>query len=114
MTKNKITLSKNKPSYPAPWFTNWNIGGLLYFSWYKDGDEHVVQLTDLKALEPLKQTFKDSGFVPKYQNWFSIGSRDGKHFIEWSEDGQETISEISLHGAIKLKEHFLALNYEQK
>ena len=107
----KITLSKNK-SAVDPWFTSWYVGDILYFSWYKDGEEHVIQLVDPKGLEPLQECFEAAGFAPKYQNWFSVGSNDGQYFIEWSEDGEEHRTQISMHGAFALKDHFLSLGYE--
>jgi len=107
----KITLSKNK-SAPAPWFTSWRVGDITYLSIYKDGKEHTMQLVDPEGLKPFVECLEAAGFVPKYENWFSIGSWNGEYFIEWSENGEETKVKISRHGAIKLKEHFLALGYE--
>ena len=107
----KITLSKNK-SAPAPWFTSWRVGDLTYLSIYKDGEEHTVQLVDPEGLKPFQECLEAAGFAPKYDKWFSVGSNDGQYFIEWSKDGEETKTEISMHGAFALKDHFLSLGYE--
>jgi len=107
----KITLSKNK-SGVDPWFTSWYVGDKIYFSWYKGGEEHVIELVDTKGLKPLQKCFEDAGFARKYQNWFSVGSNDGQYFIEWSENGEEIKTKISMHGAFALKDHFLSLGYE--
>ena len=107
----RITLSKNK-SAPAPWYTSWSIGGITYLSIYKDGEEHVVQLADPEGLKPFQECLEAAGFEPKYENWFSVGAKNGEYFIEWSEDGAEHKTEISVHGAFALKDHFLALGYE--
>ena len=107
----KITLSKNK-SAPAPWFTSWHVGDILYFSWYKGGEEHTIQLIDPEGLEPLQECFEAAGFTPKYENWFSVGAKNGEYFIEYSERGEETRIQTSYHGAIKLREHFRSLGYK--
>ena len=107
----KITLSKNK-SEVDPWFTSWYVGDKLYLSIYKGGEEHVVQLVDPEGLKPLQECLQAAGFEPKYENWFSVGTTNGEYFIEWSEDGVETKTEVSVHGAFALKDHFLALGYE--
>jgi len=50
----------------------------------------------------------------KKKNWFSIGVCNGEYFIEVSENGREVKEKISRRGAIKSKEHYLALGYKWK
>ena len=109
----KITLSKNK-SEVDPWFTSWYVGDILYFSFYKGGEEHVMQLVDTKGLKALQECLEAAGFKPKYENWFSVGAKNGEYFIEYFERGEETRIQTSYHGAIKLREHFRSLGYEWK
>lgn len=101
----RITLSKNK-SAVDPWFTSWYVGNILYFSWYKDGEEHVVKLIDTKGLKSLQRCFEDAGFAPKYENWFGIGSKDGQYFIEWSEDGEERSGPVTSEAQLICDELF--------
>ena len=111
--KPKITLSKNKPTYPDPWYTSWKVGPQHYFSWYDEGDEQFIEVNSHQTISTLRRIFTVAGYEEKPEGpWFSFTlEQDGCYAFTWYKDGKEVTISTSMHGVTELRLEFLANGY---